>query len=111
MQVLRSLIHDDVIMNKIIELQVKFFEAIVDSDVCSTEFLIDNNQKTYDNPETTDEKKANLIINVAQLNENQQNRIDNSTYYKNKIKFMQDIFDLAPNDFIEVNDTVKEFIK
>lgn len=110
MKVLRSLIHDDVITNKLLELQVKFFEAICDSDKTSTEFLINNNQVTYD-VATTDEEKATLIANIEQLKRNQQNRIDNADYYKGKIEFIQNILALNPDEFIEVDDTLKEFIK
>jgi len=110
MKILRSLIHDDVITNKILDLQVKYFEAICDSDKTSTEFLIDNNQIAYDNATTPEQKEA-LVVNVEQLTRNQQNRIDNSVYYEKKIQFMQDIFDLDNDDYIVVDEVLKEFIK
>lgn len=107
MKIKRSLIRDDVIENKLIELQVKFLEEIIASSNTSTDFLIENNQEGYKNAETPEEQQK-YIQNVENLKKSQENRIKNSEYYKTQIEFLQNI--LAEKKEIEINTDIKDIV-
>lgn len=107
MKIKRSLIRDDVIENKLIELQVKFLEEIIASSNTSTDFLIENNQEGYKNAETPEEQQK-YIQNVENLKKSQENRIKNSEYYKSQIQFLQDM--LAEKEEIEINTKIKDIV-
>lgn len=107
MKIKRSLIRDDVIENKLIELQVKFLEEIIASSNTSTDFLIENNQEGYKNAEKPEEQQK-YIQNVENLKKSQENRIKNSEYYKTQIEFLQNI--LAEKEEIEINTKIKDIV-
>lgn len=111
MLISRSLISTDVLVNKLLGLQVKFLDAILDTDKISTGFLIDNNQKTYSDPDTDENTKEGIEKNVMQLEQNQKNRLINIPYYENQIKFLQEIIELKDDQFIQIDERLKEFIK
>lgn len=111
MKISRSLISTDVLVNKLLGLQVKFLDTVLDTDKISTEFLIGNNQKTYDDTDTIESTKEEIEKNVMQLEQNQKNRLINIPFYEKQIKFLQDVIALSEDEFIEIDETLKEFIK
>lgn len=111
MKISRSLISTDVLVNNLLGLQVKFLDTLLDTDKISTGFLIDNNQKTYNDPDTLGNTKEEIEKNVMQLEQNQKMRLINIPLYEKKIKFLQDIIALTDDDVIEIDETLKEFIK
>jgi len=109
MIVSRSLLYDEVIQGKIIEMQAKYLDTLYSSNSLSTDWLIDNNQEEYSKSETP-EKQDSLIKNVEELKKNQVTRIRNAEYYKSQIEFLQSILALKPEGTFEINTTIKDLI-
>lgn len=108
MEIPRSLISDEVIVAKLTELQVKYFDSLLSTHSVTTDFLLENNQKTYNED---GEKKESILANVEELKRGQETKIRNSEYYKAQIEYVQSILNLAPTDTIKVDEKLKEFIK
>lgn len=108
MKIARSLLRDDVIENKIVEMQVKYLETLYASHSISTDWLIENNQEEYKTADV--EKQQALIKNVEELKDNQSKRLRNAEYYKSQIEFLQSILALKPKDSFEINTVLKELI-
>jgi hypothetical protein len=47
MKVSRTLLRDDVIENKLVEMQVKYLDNLYSSHSLSTDWLVENNQEGY----------------------------------------------------------------
>jgi len=109
MQVSRTLLRDDVIENKIVELQVKYLECLYSSHSLSTDWLIENNQEEYSKAEDP-EKQETIIKNIEELKKNQVARLRNAEYYKSQIEYLQSILALKSKDTFEVNTELKELI-
>lgn len=107
MIVARSLFHDDVIVNKIVEMEVKYLDTLYASNSLTTDWLIENNQEGYNNAKTPEEQET-LIKNVEELKKNQVSRIRNADYYKSQIEFLQSILALKPEETFEINTEIKE---
>jgi hypothetical protein len=109
MFVKRSLLHDEVIQNKIIEMQVKYLDTLYSSNSLSTDWLIDNNQIAYSDAKTPEEQET-LIKNVEGLKKNQEDRIRSAEYFKSQIEFLQSILALSDDEEFEINTELKELI-
>jgi len=118
MQVSRSLLRDEVIENKIVEMQVKYLDCLYSSNSLSTDWLIDNNQEGYYKAETPEEQEK-LIKNVEELKKNQELRIRNAEYYKSQIEFLISILNNKPKKWyqfwrseatFEIDTTIKDLI-
>lgn len=109
MIVSRSLLRDEVIENKIVEMQVKYLDTLYSSHSLSTDWLVDNNQEGYAKAETPEEQQV-LIKNVEELKENQVKRLRNADFFKSQIEFLQSILALKPEDTFEINTNLKDFI-
>lgn len=109
MLVSRSLLSDDVIVNKLLEMQVKYLDTLYSSNSLSTDWLIQNNQEEYSKAEDPEKQHA-LIKNVEELKENQAKRLRNAEYYKSQIEFLQAILALKPEDTFEINTDLKELV-
>ena len=112
MLVSRSLLSDDVIVNKLLEMQVKYLDTLYSSNSLSTDWLIQNNQEEYSKAEDPEkqQKQHALIKNVEELKENQVKRLRNAEYYKSQIEFLQSILALKPEDTFEINTDLKELV-
>lgn len=108
MLVPRSLFPDEVIINQLAGLQVKFLEEVTSMHSVSTDFLINNNQESYSKAETPEAQQA-IIQNVENLKKNQQTRINNADYYMTQIKFLQDVLAQKDGD-IEIDTNIKDLI-
>lgn len=118
MLVSRSLLSDDVIVNKILEMQVKYLDTLYSSNNLSTDWLIQNNQEEYSKAEDPEKQQA-LIKNVEELKENQVKRLRNAEYYKSQIEFLQSILAMKPKKWyefwrieptFEINTDLKELV-
>lgn len=109
MLVPRSLLCDEVITNKIIEMQVKYLDCLYSSNSLSTDWLIDNNQEGYAKAETPEDQQK-LIKNVEELKANQVSRLRNAEYYKTQIQFLQSILAMKDDEEFEINTELKELI-
>lgn len=109
MLVPRSLLCDEVITNKIIEMQVKYLDTLYSSNALSTDWLIDNNQAEYALSETPEAQEV-IIKNVDGLKKNQKDRLRNAEYYKKQIEFLQSILALKDDEEFEINTELKELI-
>lgn len=108
MKVSRSLLRDDVIEWKIVEMQVKYLETLYASHSISTDWLVENNQEEYSKADA--EKKETLIKNIEWLKKNQEDRIRNADFFKSQIEFLQSILALKPEDTFEINTELKELV-
>jgi hypothetical protein len=108
MLVKRILVRDEVIVNKILEMQSKYLDTLFASNNLSTDWLIENNQEGFDNA-TTEEEKETIVKNIEELKRNQKNRIRNADYYKSQIEFLQSILLLPEDSEFEINTNLKEF--
>ena len=108
MLVPRSLFSDEVIANKLIELQVKFLEEVIGMNSSSTHFIIENNQRWYSEAKTPEEQ-GKILQNVETIKKNQETRVRNADYYKVQIQFLQKMLEQKDGD-IEINETIKELI-
>lgn len=108
MLVPRSLFPDEVIVNQLAGLQIKFLEEVTAMHSVSTDHLIQNNQDGYNKAETPEEQEK-YINNVANLKKNQETRINNASYYMSQIKFLQDILNQKDGE-IEIDTTIKDLI-
>lgn len=109
MLVSRSIFSDEVIINQLTGLQVKFLEEVTAMHSVSTDHLIQNNQESYSKAETPEEQEK-YLNNVANLKKNQETRINNSDYYMSQIKFLQSILAMNPDDSFEIDTTIKDLI-
>jgi len=109
MFVKRSLLHDEVILNKIVEMEAKYLDTLYSSNNLSTDWLIDNNQEEYSKSETPEAQDV-IIKNVEGLKKNQRDRIRNAEYYKKQIEFLQSILALSGDEEFEINTELKELI-
>ena len=108
MLVKRILIRDEVLVNKILEMQSKYLDNLFASNNLSTDWLIENNQEGFDSA-TTEEEKETIVKNIEELRKNQKNRIRNADYYKSQIEFLQSILLLPEDSEFEINTNLKEF--
>lgn len=118
MQISRSLLRDEVIENKIVEMQVKYLDCLYSSHSISTDWLIENNQEEYSKAEDP-EKQQTLIKNVEELKSNQEKRVRNAEFFKTQIEFLQSILALKPRKWyqfwrsettFEIDTTIKDLI-
>jgi hypothetical protein len=105
MIIARNLIHDEVILHKLGELQVQLLDAILQTNATSTDFIVDNNREEF--VVADDERKEVLLANIEQLAKNQANRIKNISYYENQITYVQSILNEQPTGFVEVDERLK----
>lgn len=105
MIIARSLIRDEVIEQKLIELQVQLLDAILQTNNTSTDFIIDNNLEAMETAD--DDMKKTLEENLEKLKKNQENRIKNIGYFEKQVEYVQSIFDKKPTEFVELNETLK----
>ncbi len=108
MLVPRSLFPDEVIINQLTGLQVKFLEEVTAMHSLSNDYLIQNNQEWYSKAETPEEQEKYLNT-VANIKKNQETRINNADYYMSQIKFLQDVLAQKDGD-IEIDTTIKDLI-
>ena len=108
MLVPRSLFSDEVIINQLTGLQVKFLEEVTAMHSVSTDYLIKSNQESYSKAETPEEQEK-YLNNVANIKKNQETRINNADYYMAQIKFLQDVLDQKDGD-IEIDTNIKDLI-
>lgn len=99
---------DDVIENKIVEMQVKYLDCLYSSNSLSTDWLVENNQEEYKTADV--EKQQALIKNVEELKDNQSKRLRNAEYFKAQIEFLQSILALKPEDTFKINTELKELV-
>lgn len=109
MLVPRSLLCDEVITNKVIEMQVKYLDCLYSSNSLSTDWLIDNNQEGYTKAETPEDQQK-LIKNVEELKANQVSRLRNAEYYRTQIQFLQSILAMKDDEEFEINTELKDLI-
>lgn len=108
MLVSRSLLHDEVILNKIGEMEVKYLDTLFASHNIATDWLIENNQEEYAHADV--EKQEVIIKNVEELKKNQVTRLRNAEYFKSQIEFLQSILALKPEESFEINTELKELV-